>query len=613
MQFLRPILFISALTSGLYARDVQLTGICPDLIWLRQHADAAFPGYEVQIAANRNFDRPEIQSRTPLNRFVAVGHCFEQGATYHWRVRSRLNPNAGWSEPQSFRVAMFDRNIITIDASYSIKDVRYAFDLARKTAPATVRLTEDVWWGCADIDIMKLYQTRDLMFDGDGHNIIVTNPANRLFHLDCCTNVVLRNFTVDYDPLPYVLCEVRSRDAGSNKMTLKSVCDAGGNGLELNDPRMLAADRTHMRQLDRSSPGAIKPRSETYIHDGKQSYLRSFVRNGELLHLIQLNPAWFKTSDFEVGDLMLRVARWDSRNILRAVKSVSLCISTVTAFASPSQFVSCIDGSALVVAHCAVLLKPGRYSSVTADCVYVRRNEIGPWVQSCEFVANGDDCMNFHSVGDPIATAVDDFSVKLKPYAVMRLDPGDQVALWTAIEGALPLRTKVVKRDVKSRVVSFADRIGIVVPDGDKKGGVTCVYNLTKNNRSFYVADNLIRNNSRFGVLLGSEFGVIENNTFERCASCALHIGVFPREGLHVADVMVRGNRISGCGYTKGYIENGAAAIQAGAYGEKRREISLDLHRNITVTNNFISGCGPHSVRLKGCLDSVVENNLQPL
>ena len=594
LLFVALFLAVSGLPDGLElpvdgATDIS---IYPDFLW----SGAPVADYQIEIAEDKNFQRIVVAGETEIARYVPAASPLTAGVEYFWRVRSA---GGVWSFARSFTVADFYRRVFEISSTNSVEDARRIFAEANAGAPATVRLTGDVRWGTDDAEIFPLNGYANVLFDGNGKHITVTNPANRLFHVQNSTNLIFSNFSVDYDPLPYVLCEVTGLNAVLNQLIVRTVSNAANPCLEINNPKMLAAERQHMRLLDKNNPGAPAYGAETYIHQGsRQEYSHSYLSNNILFHVIQLKSNKYSTDDFAVGDLMLRVARGGSMNTLRVALSRNICVDRVTVFSSPSQFVSCIDGSGFIVINCTNELKEGRYCSVTADSVYVRRNEIGPWVENCRFVANGDDCMNFHSVGAPVISKINDHVLTLTNRAsANRMSLGDEVAIWNPEQGVVaPVYTTVTSCNPSTRQVGFADPVGAIHEN-------TVVVNLTKNNRRFYVKNNIIQNNARIGVLLSSQDGVISGNTFERCPSSAVYIGNDPLEGLIAKNILISGNVIKACGYTGTFFSRHDAAITMNAYAANWTEINQRFHSNIRIENNRIESWESGVVKAKGSVN----------
>jgi hypothetical protein len=474
-------------------------------------------------------------------------------------------------------------------------------------------LAEDVCWGTDDVDLFNLQGLNNVWFDGNGKTITVTNPANRVFHLFNSGNVIFSDFSIDFSLMPYVMLEVVDRDLRNNLITVRTVSNAANPCLELNDSRMLAADRTHMRLLDKEHLPRVKFNEDTYIHQEKNKYIDSWTENGTLYHHIGFpKPEECSVADFEVGDIALRTARWDSRNILRAYKCRHVAFNNVTVYASASQFVSSIDGSGLIVLGCRVAQTKGRASPLTADVVYVRRNEIGPWIQGCSFVGNGDDCINLHSIGAPVRSGLDDRTVVMGDMLhLSRFDVGDQVAVWDPSPGdESPVYTTVAAVDLKSKTVQFADPITPLHLGDLGWFRNTLVFNITKNNRRFYICDNEIRDNARFGILLGSQDGAVVGNLLDHCGSSAVQVGNDTGEGLNAINILFKNNRFVDCGYIGNYFNPRRAVVQIDAYGVHWKEVPVTLHRNLRFVDNRIEGWDSGAVKIRNCSDVLFSNTL---
>lgn len=614
--FLACFTFVSTIKAEEYLQqpknDAEEVSCFPDFLWGKDTWSVFQESgtFEIQISKDGEFRNIIVNDIVEIPRYVP-SEPLEAGEDYFWRVRYFENNVKGeWSETAKFTTANYENLVLAIDASKSIEQVREIFEEAKSSAPATVMLTEDVSWSAEEIDLLNLKNYKNVWFNGNGKNISITNPQNRLFHLDHCVNMIFSNFSVDYSPLTHVPCEVVAVDLEKNQITLKTLQTPGNLSLELNDPVVLSADKQHMRLLDKENPGLIKFNSETYIHAPNLKYVNSFEDSGTLYHNIQFITSRYSASDFTVGDYMLKVIRGNSRNTMRAYASQHIAFYKVTAYASPSQFVSSIDGSGLIVQNCEVVLKEGRYSSVTADNIYVRRNEIGPWVVNNVFVANGDDCMNLHSIAAKIISEVDDNTLEFQKSNFNRMDIGDSVAIWDPYPGTTdPIYTSVKSKDESSNTITFNDLVGGLKLEEEDFTLNTCVYNITKSNRRFYIKNNLIKDNSRFGILLSSQDGAILNNTFEQCASSGIRIGNLPGEGLNTRNVLIKGNTFINCGYTKSYFDDELAVIQITAYGGKYKEVPLKFHEKISIIDNTIIDWESVAVKIRGGVDVLVEGN----
>jgi hypothetical protein len=594
-------------------------GLYPNLLWESQTRDVASPVqmYQAQIATDAAFKNVIVNDQVEIARFVPANARLKQAQTYYWRVRCVQGTQAGvWSEIRTFSTADYsgadDSRVFLIHASDTVDQVREIFEKANTVAPATIRLAEDVRWGDdSRTDLFNLQNMHDIRFDGNGKAITITTPHNRVFHVLSCDNMLFENFTVDFDPLPYGIVQIVKKDAQTNELTVTAITD-GDAGMQLNDPRMIKSETHHLRLLDKKHPGRILYGKETYIHDTKHTFdpTRSYQLDGKWYHILQINPRFYTTDYFEVGQYLLRTARNNATNTLRAARSSGICVNNVISYASSSQFVGHTDGTGFVLIHSGVALKPGRYCSVTADCVYDRRNAVGAWIENCQFVAGGDDCMNLHSFGTRIDAKIDEHTLKVEPsifHEARRMDVGDQVAIWDGMPGDLaPVYTTVIAKDASKKQIRFADPVGQINLDDKRHGTHSLIYNVSKANPRFYIKNNLIKDGARFGVLLSSIDGAIVGNTFDHCEMSAIKIGNNPGEGHYTRNVLIKDNHMLNCGYAKATFEKEQGVINIASYGTYWTETPHHFHSNIRIVDNLIAGWECAAFRITGCSDVLI-------
>lgn len=588
-------------SSSAEGKSALATGPLPNLVWPRSPG-AGWPytrAYEIEISAQPDFSSVLLRDRTEIERYVPTKESLEGGKTYWWRVRlTDGKPAADWSAPGSFTVTDFARHVVVLKDGATAADARRAFAEARTHAPMTIRLAADMRWAADENDILPLTGLRDVLFDGAGHRIVITNPANCLFQIKDCRNLVFRDFEVDYDPLPYALCEVTAVMPQDNEIEVRVIRDAANPCLELDDPRMLAADRKHVRILDRAHPGRVKPGEATFIHDTKQEHRRRVLRDGAVHHVLGFKPKDYNVARLAAGDYLLRIARWDSRNIFRALGTSDLCLQRVVVYAGPSQFVSCIDGSGLVLADCHVKLKPGRYGSIDADCVYGRRNSLGPWIEGCSFAANGDDCINLHSLAIEARYTRDGSLVPLSPGLLARFDAGDEIVVWNGgLDDPAPYVSRVTARKDALKTLEFLHDGSLPYPADSR----VFVYDIAKSNQRFYLARNRIVDCARIGLLLSSAEGVVRNNRFDGCAASAVQVGNNPREGLITRDVLLADNVMTACGYCENYFAREAAVVAVNSFADGWKPVPHRFHRRLKLVNTTFEDWNSDLISLAGC------------
>ena len=240
-------------------------GMYHNLLWGGGVAriDPQLAHYRTQIAENQNFDPVLADDTVEIARHVPAKQRLAPSSSFRWRVqRVDTRGQAGpWSESRRATVADFlgpqNENLIEVFAANSVDQARQKFAQTKKMPAAAVRLVEDVRWGNpTQVDIFSLKDYQNLWFDGNGKSIVITHPAQRVFHVLDSRNVVISDFELDFDPLPYGVVEVTELRPEANELVVSAITE-GEAGLAFDDPQMIAAPREHMRQVDIDHPGRV--------------------------------------------------------------------------------------------------------------------------------------------------------------------------------------------------------------------------------------------------------------------------------------------------------------------------------------------------------------------
>ena len=264
-----------------------------------------------------------------------------------------------------------------------------------------------------------------------------------------------------------------------------------------------------------------------------------------------------------------------------------------------------------MIVNCSVALRPGRFMSTNADCVYVRRNEIGPWVEDCQFTANTDDCMNFHTVGSRILEKIDTHTLRLEVLGEIRAySPGDSVAIWDGHPGTdLPVYTTVASTDEASLTMTLADPVGAIQFDDDDSEKNSLIYNLSKANDRFVVKNNAVTNGKRYGLMVPSQNGIVVNNAFVGGRSSGLMIATRPSEGFGGTNVVVRGNLFEDLGHRKDYFEEGRGVITVDSLGQGWRHTPQRFNSDIQIIDNRIVGWNAAAFYVRSCFNVLIAGN----
>jgi hypothetical protein len=237
------------------------------------------------------------------------------------------------------------------------------------------------------------------------------------------------------------------------------------------------------------------------------------------------------------------------------------------------------------VLDCKVLLKPGRWHTSNADGLHFPASRPAPWIEGCTFEGMADDGANFYSKGSFCTKIVSPREFVLTTHAWMYV--GARVLVFDPKPGRKLGAAEVVAVDRQrglQRVTLDGPihgvRIGLSKADPqffniDSTGG-------------FVFRNNIFRNIRRFGILIDSRDGLIENNRFEATSSNAVVVHNDPDwpEGFATGNVVIRGNTFVACNVERMYRSDSSASV--------------------SIRTNRL---GWHTAPLRGIADVLIEDN----
>jgi hypothetical protein len=456
---------------------------------------------------------------------------------------------------------------------------------------------------------------RDLVLEGNGAKLQVMDPTVGFLRVLESERVIVQDFEVDYEILPFSAGILTKVDAESGILELEIV------------PPHPPLDLPHF-QSDRYSrwgsvlhaeiPGRLK--DDTHDHFETES----ITALGGNLYRITVKPGQRGgyMRSVAVGDRYMQHTRVDHAGLTHTKLSKDITYQRITSYASPGGVYLGQRNERVNILECRALIAPGRWKNANSDGVHFQNERVGPWVENCVFEGLSDDCVNFYMRPFFVASGGGNSwvivekphheSSKTIPAPAMFFATGETIGFFDATRGRLA---------GQGRVVSFDAGAGRLVLDSPIEGEVspgyqwqnTQVYNLSMGG-GFVLRGNRFANSRRYGVFLKCGSGVIEDNVFEGLAGSAvtMHNAATWPEGLWCRGVTVRNNRISDCGFGAGYMDNPSSAIisvflempdQSLANKEK------DFHRDIEITGNTITGWKRSAIRIANTTGLRIDGN----
>lgn len=433
--------------------------------------------------------------------------------------------------------------------------------------------------------VLLLRNLENVVVDGQGAFMLIRRPSIGFSEIQNSTNIILRNFTIDYDPLPFLQATVTAIDPSAGWIDVEP--DAGFPAPD--DPFFSAYDSWGMLK-DPRFPGKLK--------DGAPNVLfrSSCTAAGANRYRIHLTTAF--GSFLQTGDRYAQVGR--ASDGCKFSNSDQVTFENITFYACAGSLFAGSSTSHLNVLHCRGKLHSGRLLVNGADGVHCQAARVGPWVEGCEFEGLSDDCLNVYSIPNHILEVLDDTHMRMSDAG--RIQPGDTLAFFRPQTGEVLAETPVVSRTGEVVTLSHAVHDLNTAPAGtafDRRGWKIYdhAYNLDAAGNFFVYRKNYMHDGRRFGGFIKASYGLIESNRFERLSDSALQIQNEPDwpEGFWARHIVVRGNQMLDCAFL-----NKQAPVNAGWNQLGHRPAGLSLLGNLFFENNTVRAVAGPAARLNG-------------
>lgn len=425
---------------------------------------------------------------------------------------------------------------------------------------------------------LNLSGLRNVVVDGNGSRIMINRSHMGFVYAENCTNVIVRNFEIDYDPLPFCQGTVLSLDAAEGSFLFEK--DSGYPDPH-EDPFFASPSWSWGMAKNRNYPGRLKPDCPDFFFIHRPEPTGS---NG-VFKISMVNPP--QLTHLDVGDPFVINCRAGS--IGNAPNTENITFQNLTVYAAPSCLFIGSRLSMLNVLDCRALLTGGRLMVSGADGVHCQSGRVGPWVEGCEFEGLSDDHLNIYSIphkilGQPSSNIINvarahwirpgDRLLFFNPRAGMVIDIGEAVSVDS--------ETVFLGKTVEGLVYTEED-LGYV-PGSDAE--YDHIYNLDATGSGFVFKNNYIHDGRRHGCVVKASRGLIKNNLFENISGHALNICNLPSrpEGFWAQDIIISNNTVNWCGSL-----NYRHPVMVAAYAQGNVLMANRVQQNIYLMDNWIS------------------------
>lgn len=437
--------------------------------------------------------------------------------------------------------------------------------------------------------IIDLNKAKNILIDGNGAEIIIHDPLKGFFSVFKSENIIVKNFIIDYDPLPFTQGKITGVNIKNNYFDFK--IDAGFPSL--NEEMFQKASRVWGMLMDPKIPGKLK--------DGAPNLFAS-------KKFKELSPGLFRINikakrllkAIEVGDNYVHLARTNGRSIFKSGYGKNISYLNNTNYSSPAGTYNAFEMEEWNIIDARVKLKEGRLHSANADCFHVNGGKFGPWIENSLFEGYSDDAVNMKSTKRYI------LEQKSATELIVKFDirKNEVINIYNPREGILIGQYKVLDNkflgDNKMKI-TLDKPIEVELNTGQTKKK-DLVYIESRSNESFVIRNNTFRNARRYGILLQNSYGIIERNVFENLSQSAITLenGVDWGEGFIANNILINNNIFNNCGYDATFLKEESAATIKMSVGKLKNPDSKKkwsgvaitdwqgIH-NITITNNTFS------------------------
>lgn len=468
----------------------------------------------------------------------------------------------------------------------------YHLDLERKKANAYALIIRD---------------TDGLTIEAEGAEFVVRSPISGFMRMTNSSNITLRGFTVDYDPLPFALGRVVENLPAENAFIIEPVAgypepdhwqfsDANGWGYFLDpDPRTpgkLAADL----------PNVVFERAMIRLPYGN---FRIEFNQGVGRRLRGMQP----------GTLFTRIVKINQLFIADACSN--LHFKNITSYASPSGHYVGNNSENVTIINCRALVREGRMKGGNADGIHFQ-NTRGPIIVRDSIIDGiSDDGLNLYQKPHFVIERRGDreFRISARPQTFLgrpgagAFSVGDRLHAFDDYSGECHGFAVIAEMDRASGWATMvADWDFPTDPEAWKTIGL---YN-DRFASDVEITGNTFSNSRRFGVYLKSHRAVVRQNSFINLSASGIVAmnDTGHSEGGFSHTVRIENNLIRNCGFSENFANNPHwHSISIFAQVKPHRLIDTpDLHTNFRIMGNRIID-SPRGMFLQSIDGLQVRNN----
>ncbi|NLH98543.1 MAG: hypothetical protein GX446_03520 [Chthonomonadales bacterium] len=455
---------------------------------------------------------------------------------------------------------------------------------------------------------LPISQASNVTIRGAGRRTLlsIASPDAGAFLVTQGRNVTLRDFTVDYDPVPFTQGLIRQVNVAEGWFDLEIA-----DGYTTPDAaNFLNAAEPYGKWGMIIDPEVRRIRAGTPDHYMTPRWER---REGRVWRFYTAEEHYrLGLRHMRIGDRYVHLARGYG-GVFLAQGCDGIAIENVTVHSSPGLAVGLVGNKGVIrVRKMEVRFAPGtdRLLTTNADGVHCQQNRSGPIIEGCYFEGMADDAINIYAPPNTLLEKRAETEWLVSPNCMIL--PGDRLIV-------LDPKTGVVRGTVRAAAVAPEGRAFRLTLDSGVAGAVAgpdhrsadTLYNLDACGAGFRILRNTMNGNRRYGCLIRAGDGLIEGNVFTDTTGAGVTLINEPDwpEGPIPWSVTVRNNRFVRGGACLGYADGGHGALYARAARLGHGLADEPALRNITIEGNSFEDCLGPAVYVSAAVGLTLRNN----
>ncbi|MCL3781148.1 T9SS type A sorting domain-containing protein [Prolixibacteraceae bacterium JC049] len=476
----------------------------------------------------------------------------------------------------------------------------------------------------ASTAIFKINGKNNIIINGNGSTIIGQRLL-RFFECNNSRNIIIKNFYVDHNPLPFSQGTVKSINVTGKYINV---------AVDANYPNPITDTRFKL-----PSNGGINSKLWLFIKDPTH---RGMMKRGcNNVYLINKSKKWKRNpsnnSQIRIYlSSMTNIAAGDkwvmpissAKNLVRINNSEQITVEDVVQYSGAGALIYSGNSSTTNFIRLKSMLKPNtnRIQANTRDGAIFSTNPIGPLFDGCVIEANGDDGINMNVSGNVLNSVnhaqkqirLTSIENQFNVYPTIDIQAGDSIVFYKPSKekeihrGTVSSIVKTTVNGVKKATCIMNESIpsALVTTNGTIK-----IWNLTRANNYFVIKNSTFRYLRRQALFLYGRNGIIENNTFEKITVRAIETHTQGRLGYLPENVIIRNNLFKDNNVSQtDYNHNKGASVlfelTTNSSDNGNNPNAGKPIQNIKIRNNtFEEDCTNPAIIMTNCGNSSVHSN----